>query len=84
MSHAVTWLWSGDKTRYKPLCLIMQFAGSLFPDGDFDRLSELDRQRLVTFLNWINDPFFGKNGSLIYWCQIPGRDQPPCARTAGD
>jgi SpoVK/Ycf46/Vps4 family AAA+-type ATPase len=28
-------------------------------------LSELDRQRLVTFLNWINDPFFSKSGSLI-------------------
>ena len=43
----------------------MQFAGSLFPDGDFDRLSELDRQRLVTFLNWINDLFFSKSGNVI-------------------
>jgi hypothetical protein len=65
MSHAVTRLWSGDKYKYKPLCLIMQFAPSLFPNGDFDGLSELDRQRLVTFLNWINDPFFSKSGGLI-------------------
>jgi hypothetical protein len=65
MSNAVTRLWAGDKSRFRPLGLIMQFAGSLFPDGDFDRLSELDRQRLVTFLNWINDPFFSKNGNVI-------------------
>ena len=65
ISHAVTRLWNGDKLRFKPLCLIMQFAGSLFPDGDFDQLSELDRQRLVTFLNWINDPFFSKSGNVI-------------------
>jgi ATPase family associated with various cellular activities (AAA) len=65
MSNAVTRLWTGDKRTYKPLCLIMQFAPSLFPEGDFDRLSELDRQRLVTFLNWINDPFFSKSGSFI-------------------
>jgi hypothetical protein len=65
MSNAVTRLWIGDKSTYKPLCLILQFAPSLFPEGDFDRLSELDRQRLVTFLNWINDPFFSKSGSFI-------------------
>jgi ATPase family associated with various cellular activities (AAA) len=65
MSNAVTRLWIGDKSRYRPLCLIMQFAPSLFPEGDFDRLSELDRQRLVTFLNWINDPFFSKSGGVI-------------------
>jgi hypothetical protein len=65
VSNAVTRLWTGDKLKYKPLCLIMQFAPSLFPNGDFDALSELDRQRLVTFLNWINDPFFSKSGGLI-------------------
>jgi hypothetical protein len=65
MSNAVTRLWAGDKRTYKPLCVIMQFAPSLFPEGDFDRLSELDRQRLVTFLNWINDPFFSKSGNFI-------------------
>src|ERR671925_473459 len=65
LSSAVARLWAGDKSRFRPLGIIMQFAGSLFPDGDFDRLSELDRQRLVTFLNWINDPFFSKNGNVI-------------------
>jgi hypothetical protein len=65
MGHAVTRLWAGDKRTYKPLCLMLQFAPSLFPEGDFDRLSELDRQRLVTFLNWINDPFFSHSGNFI-------------------
>jgi hypothetical protein len=65
VSNAVTRLWTGDKSLYKPLCHIMQFAPSLFPEGDFDRLSELDRQRLVTFLNWINDPFFSRSGNVI-------------------
>jgi hypothetical protein len=66
VSNAMTRLWGSDKSAYKPLCLIMQFAPALFPEGDFDRLSELDRQRLVTFLNWLNDPFFTKNGNLIF------------------
>lgn len=65
MSNAVTRLWAGNKSTYKPLCVIMQFAPALFPEGDFDRLSELDRQRLVTFLNWINDPFFSTSGNFI-------------------
>src|SRR5712691_4539588 len=65
MSNAVTRLWAGDKSMYKPLCVIMQSAPALFPEGDFDRLSELDRQRLVTFLNWINAPFFSKSGNFI-------------------
>lgn len=65
MRHAVTSLWTVDKGAYKPLCLIMQFAPTLFPEGDFDRRSELDRQRLGTFLNSINDPFFSKSGSVI-------------------
>jgi len=30
MSNAVTRLWTGDKRIYKPLCVIMQFASSLF------------------------------------------------------
>ena len=66
LTNAVTRLWAGNKIAYKPLCLIMQFVPALFPEGDFDRLSELDRQRLVTFLNWINDPFFVKSGHVIF------------------
>src|SRR5262245_27332881 len=30
VSIAVTRLWAGDKSRYRPLGIIMQFAGSLF------------------------------------------------------
>jgi hypothetical protein len=65
LSHAVTRLWAGDTRTYKPLCLVLQFAPALFPEGDFDHLSELDRQRLVTFLNWINDPFFSHSGNVL-------------------
>lgn len=49
----------------KPVCAVIQFAGSIFPAGDFDRLSELDRQRLVFFLNWITSPFFVENDNLL-------------------
>ncbi len=43
----------------KPLCAIMSFAGAIFPPGDYGRLSELDRQRLVAFLSWVSSsPFF--------------------------
>jgi hypothetical protein len=54
-----------DNRSIKPLCTIVQFAGSLFPTGDFDRLAELDRQRLVTFLNLIESPWFKTGSHLI-------------------
>lgn len=49
----------------KPLCVLVQHAGALFPEGDYSRLSELDRQRLVFFLNWITDPLFLASDCLI-------------------
>ena len=49
----------------KPLCAVLQFAGALFPTGDYDRLSELDRQRLVTFLNWIGGPGLARSLNLV-------------------
>lgn len=49
----------------KKVLTVIQLAGSLFPQGDFDRLGELDRQRLVTFLNLIESPWFKKSGHLI-------------------
>ncbi|MEM7353182.1 MAG: ATP-binding protein [Acidobacteriota bacterium] len=49
----------------KPLCLVLQYAGALFPAGDFTRLSELDRQRLVLFLHWANDPVFVGGPDLL-------------------
>ncbi len=49
----------------KPLCVVLQYAGALFPAGDFTRLSELDRQRLVLFLHWVNDPVFAGGPDLL-------------------
>lgn len=65
LSDAVLKLRAADSSLAKPLCIVVQFAGSVLPDGDFDRLSEVDRQRLVTVLNWINDPLFVKGANLI-------------------
>lgn len=49
----------------KPLCLIVQFAGKLFPEGDASRLSEIDRQRLIFFLSWMTDPLFEEGPDLV-------------------
>ena len=54
---------AGESIR--PLCLVLQYAGALFPAGDFTRLSELDRQRLVLFLHWANDPVFVGGPDLL-------------------
>jgi hypothetical protein len=53
-----------DARNSRPLCVVLQYAGSLFPQGDFDRLSELDRQRLVYFLDWIQSPLFQQTAHL--------------------
>jgi hypothetical protein len=49
----------------KPLCIVVQFAGSLFPPGNFGDLSDLDRGRLVTLLGWITAPEFVQSQNLI-------------------
>lgn len=49
----------------KPMCAVIQFAGSLFTSGDYSRLSELDRQRLVSFLAWVSGPQFRESPELI-------------------
>ncbi|CAM2064725.1 AAA family ATPase [Sulfidibacter corallicola] len=49
----------------RPLCAVLQFSGALFPTGNFDRLSELDRQRLVYFLNWMSGPDFQGSPELV-------------------
>lgn len=51
--------------KVKPLCVILQHAGSMFPQGDFRHLSELDRQRLVFFLSWVNGPAFAGSRDLL-------------------
>jgi len=50
--------------QIKPLCVIIQFAGALFPAGDFSRLSELDRQCLISFLSWVSGPLFRESPEL--------------------
>ena len=42
----------------KPLCIIFQFSGALFSAGDYSRLSDLDRQCLISFLALANNPIF--------------------------
>jgi len=49
----------------KPLCLVVQFAGSLFPAGDYPNLSEIERQCLVSFLDWVTEPAFRDSPELI-------------------
>lgn len=48
----------------KPLFILFQYSGALFPAGDFGRLGDLDRQRLVVFLSWVNDPLFTHSPDL--------------------
>jgi len=45
--------------------VIVQYVGAMFPSGEFDRLSELDRQRLVFFLSWVAEPAFVDNPDLL-------------------
>jgi hypothetical protein len=54
-----------DSKSVKPVCSVIQFVGSLLPAGDFDHLAEVDRQRLVTFLNLIESPWFKASDNLI-------------------
>ncbi|MDP3696541.1 MAG: AAA family ATPase [Candidatus Taylorbacteria bacterium] len=51
--------------KVKPLCIVIQHTGSLFPAGSLNQLSELDRQRLIFFLSWISDPAFQDGSELI-------------------
>lgn len=53
-----------EDKQVKPVCTIIQFAGSLFPSGDFDHLAEIDRQRLITFLNMIEAPWYKSSNHL--------------------
>ena len=67
ISEAVTKIQAARTTRtsVRPLCIVMQFAGAVFPPGDYDRLSELDRQRLVTLLQWIENPLWTTGQNLL-------------------
>lgn len=54
-----------EEPHIKPLCVLFQYAGALFPTGDFGRLNDLDRQRLVVFLSWVNDPVFTQSPDFL-------------------
>lgn len=49
----------------KPIATIVKISGAIFPPGDFDKLNEADRQRLVTFLNLIESPWFKASQHLV-------------------
>ena len=49
----------------RPLCFVVQYSGALFPCGDFARLAEIDRQRLVYFLYWATSPAFAREPDLL-------------------
>lgn len=49
----------------QPMCFIVQYSGALFPSGDFGRLAEIDRQRLVYFLYWATSPAFAREPDLL-------------------
>lgn len=49
----------------KTVCCLLKFAGSVFPAGDWDKLGEVERARLITFLNLIESPEFNASKNLI-------------------
>jgi AAA+ superfamily predicted ATPase len=53
------------ESAIKPMCAVIRFAGALFTAGDYSRLSELDRQRLISFLAWVSGPLFRESPELI-------------------
>lgn len=56
----------GDSSdNLKPTCIIIRYAGSYFPNGTWDKLSENDRRSLVAFLGIITDPNFLNSTDLI-------------------
>lgn len=49
----------------KPLAMVIQYAGSIFPSGDFSRMDMRDRQRIVSFMDWISSNSFMEGPDLI-------------------
>ncbi len=64
-SEAITKLRADQTSTVLPLCMIVQFAGARLPAGGFDRLNELDRQRLVSMLGWIDSPLWSQGDNLL-------------------
>jgi SpoVK/Ycf46/Vps4 family AAA+-type ATPase len=48
-----------------PVCAVFQFAGSMFPAGDFEKLEEVNKSRLVHLLNLVENPSFRKSHNLL-------------------
>ena len=53
------------RKEIKPLCVVIQYAGAFFSRGEYSHLPELDRQRLISFLNLIESPTFKQSPCLI-------------------
>jgi SpoVK/Ycf46/Vps4 family AAA+-type ATPase len=45
-------------SELKPLAIIVRLAGTLFPEGEINRLPELDKNRLAFFYAWLTQPEF--------------------------
>ncbi|MCB9397743.1 MAG: AAA family ATPase [Acidobacteria bacterium] len=54
-----------EEPNLKPLCMLIFYAGALIPNGDFTRLGDLDRQRLVHFMTWVSESSFVNSPDLI-------------------
>lgn len=49
----------------RPVCVLVQYAGALLPNRDWDALAEVDRQRLVQFLSWVQNPVYLRGDNLV-------------------
>lgn len=47
------------------LCVVVHYAGAIFPARDFDSLGEDDRQKLVSFLAWASAPAMAEENHLV-------------------
>jgi SpoVK/Ycf46/Vps4 family AAA+-type ATPase len=54
-----------ESKKVKPMCVVIRHAGSFFPQGNWDKLSESDRGRLVAFLTFVQDRSFVDSTDLI-------------------
>ncbi|MBX9879655.1 MAG: ATP-binding protein [Candidatus Obscuribacterales bacterium] len=69
MLQAVTLVRMSQKQKSaqedKPVCVVVQLADAIFPRGSFGQVDQLDRQRLVRFLNLIESQWFKDSAHLI-------------------
>ncbi len=53
------------EAKIKPLCIVIQYAGALFTAGDYSKLSDIDKQCLISFLGLTNSPLFRNSPELV-------------------